>query len=77
MKTVVFSCLPIQMINVRIINFIPPPQTLPVMWYVVPWRACASRVYAACSVMSDSLQPMDCSPQSFSVHGITQVRILE
>ena len=31
----------------------------------------------SCSVMSDSLQPMDCSPQSSSVHGILQARILE
>ena len=29
------------------------------------------------SVMSDSLQPMNCSPQGFSVHGILQARILE
>ena len=29
------------------------------------------------SVMYDSLQPMDCSPQGFSVHGILQARILE
>ena len=27
--------------------------------------------------MSDSLQPMDCSPPSSSVHGILQARILE
>ena len=27
-----------------------------------------------CSVMSDSLQPMDCSPPGFSVHGIFQAR---
>ena len=29
------------------------------------------------SVMSDSLCPHDCSPQGFSVHGISQARILE
>ena len=29
------------------------------------------------SVVSDSLQPMDCSPQSSSVHGILQARMLE
>ena len=29
------------------------------------------------SVMSDSLQPMDCSVPGFSVHGILQARILE
>ena len=27
--------------------------------------------------MSDSLRPVDCSPPSFSVHGILQARILE
>ena len=31
----------------------------------------------SCSVVSDSLRPMDCSPQSSSVHGILQARILE
>ena len=31
----------------------------------------------ACSVMSDSLNPMDCSPPGSSVHGIFQARILE
>ena len=29
------------------------------------------------AVMSDSLQPMDCSPPGSSVHGILQARILE
>ena len=29
------------------------------------------------SVMSGSLQPMDCSPPGSSVHGILQARILE
>ena len=29
------------------------------------------------SVMFDSCDPMDCSPPSFSVHGILQARILE
>ena len=36
-------------------------------------RMCMS----ACSVMSNSLYPMDCSPQVSSVHGISQARILE
>ena len=27
--------------------------------------------------MSDSLQPMDCSPSGFTVHGISQARTLE
>ena len=31
----------------------------------------------SCSVMSDSLQPMDCSPSGSSVHGILQARIKE
>ena len=29
------------------------------------------------SAVSDSLQPVDCNPQSSSIHGILQVRILE
>ena len=36
-----------------------------------------ARAHAACSVMSDSLQPMDCSPPGSSIHGILQARILE
>ena len=28
-------------------------------------------------VVSDSLRPVDCSPQSSSVHGILQARVLE
>ena len=31
----------------------------------------------SCSLVSDSLQPMDYSPPGFSVHGILQARILE
>ena len=34
-------------------------------------------VVCACSVMSDSCDPMDCSPPGSSVHGILQARILE
>ena len=30
-----------------------------------------------CSVVSDSLRPVDCSPPGSSVHGILQARILE
>ena len=30
-----------------------------------------------CSVMSDSLQPMDCTLPGSSVHGVFQARILE
>ena len=31
----------------------------------------------ACSVVSDSLRPVDCSPPGSSVHGTLQARILE
>ena len=31
----------------------------------------------SCSVTSDSLQPIDCSPPGSSAHGIFQARILE
>ena len=31
----------------------------------------------SCSVVSDSCNPMDCSPPGSSVHGILQARILE
>ena len=34
-------------------------------------------VCVSCSVVSDSFNPMDCSPPDFSVHGILQARILE
>ena len=30
-----------------------------------------------CSIMSDFLQPVDCSPLGSSVHGVLQARILE
>ena len=35
------------------------------------------KVKWSCSVVSDSLRPMDCSPPSSSIHGILQARILE
>ena len=35
------------------------------------------RIKWSCSVVSDSLQPVDCSPPGSSVHGILQARILE
>ena len=44
----------------------PRPHSL---WYYV--------CVLSCSVVSDSLQHMDCSPLGSSVHGIFQVRILE
>ena len=31
----------------------------------------------SCSVVSDSLDPVDCSPPGSSVHGVFQVRILD
>ena len=34
-------------------------------------------IVCLCSVMSDSLYPMNYSPLGFSVHGILQARILE
>ena len=34
-------------------------------------------VTCACSVVSNSLHPMDCNPPGFTVHGIFQARILE
>ena len=34
-------------------------------------------VCVSCSVVSDSLKPMDCRLPGFSVHGIPQTRILE
>ena len=37
-----------------------------------PWGVCVSQ-----SVVSDSCDPTDCSPPGSSVHGISQVRILE
>ena len=38
--------------------------------YKVKWKW-------SCSVVSNSLRPVDCSPPSSSVHGILQARILE
>ena len=42
-------------------------------WPRVPLRACM----LSYSVVSDSYDPMDCSPPGSSVHGIFQARILE
>ena len=36
-----------------------------------------SCVLSPCSILMDSLRPMDCSPPGSSVHGISQARILE
>ena len=36
-----------------------------------------SECVLSCSVVSDSCNPMDCSPPGSSVHGIFQVRMLE
>ena len=44
--------------------------------YIITWttkHACVLN----CSVMSDSLQPMDCSPPGSFAHGILQAKILE
>ena len=35
------------------------------------------KVNVSCSVMSNSWRPMDCSPSVFSIHEISQARILE
>ena len=45
-----------------------------------PWNTklqISACVHAGTSVLSDSLQPYECSPPGFSVHGILQERILE
>ena len=38
---------------------------------------CLVCLCVSCSVLSDSVQPMDCSPPGFSVRGILQARILQ
>ena len=52
------------------------------MWYVCMCMAmhmcvCVCVCVFSCSVLSDSCDPMDCSPPGSSVHGILQARILE
>ena len=42
----------------------------PVLWPLWKWKW-------SCSVVSDSLRPMDCSLSGSSVHGIFQARVLE
>ena len=34
--------------------------------------SCACVCLCTCSIMSDSCDPMDCSPPGFSIHGISQ-----
>ena len=38
---------------------------------------CGHKAVRACSVLSDSCNPMDCSQPGSSVHRISQARILE
>ena len=53
--------------------------------FVISLHPCAHRqspcplllLLFSCQVMSDSCDPMDCSPPGSSVHGISQARILE
>ena len=52
--------------------------------FLVPYNISMQFIYFICSesewshsVMSDSLQPVDCSPPSSFIHGILQARILE
>ena len=48
------------------------------MWYAELWAHDWNWLYVhTYSVMSDSCDPVDCSPPSSSVHGILQGRILE
>ena len=42
-----------------------------------PWWMCKLCCIVLCSVVSDFYDPVDCSPPGFSVHGISQARILE
>ena len=46
------------------------------VWKILP-QTKLFFVVRMCSVMSDSCDPLDCSPLGFSVHGILQARILE
>ena len=46
----------------------------PLIW---SWPLAAPVRVRACSVVSGSVRPVDCSPSGSSVHGILQARILE
>ena len=46
-------------------------------WVLWGFRIVAYMCMHVYSVVSDSLQPMDCNPPGSSVHGISQARILE
>ena len=46
------------------------------VWKILP-QTKLFFVVRMCSVMSDSCDPLDCSPPGSSVHGILQARILE
>ena len=48
------------------------PSIFKVFWWTYYMCVCVLN----CSVMSDSLDPLDCSPPGSSVHGILQARIL-
>ena len=57
----------------RILLFLPSRFTGLIFWTNEYYLACM----LSCSVVSDSLQPQDCSPRVSSVHGISQPIILE
>ena len=44
------------------------------LWYMYTMEYCCCLVTKSCLTLCD---PMDCSPPGFSVHGISQARILE
>ena len=56
---------------------LPPPPFFLQSPFLKLKCVCVCVCVHACSVMSDSLQPMNCSPPASSVHGILQARILE
>ena len=44
------------------------------LWYIYTMEYCCCLITKSCLTLCD---PMDCSPPGFSVHGISQARMLE
>ena len=74
-------------INHRRILYDPPPRVMEIKAKINKWDLIKLKTFCTMeetteikwsrSVVSDSLQPMDCSPPGSSIHGVLQARILE
>ena len=74
-----FSLVAFSILSLAFVSLIPICLAVFLLGFILLGTLCESRSlnYWKGKVMSDSLQPMDCSLPGSSVHGILQARILE